>query len=56
MDTYEIITYLERPGFQKAKVLRKALLEVKYHCDDRNSFVYTRTRRISRAVNPYVEA
>ena len=47
MDTYEAVTYLQIPG-EKPRVLHKALLEVKYHCDDRQSFVYTRTRRLHR--------
>lgn len=55
MDTYERITYLQVAG-QKPIVLRKDYIDVDYEVNDRTSFVYTRTRRISRAVNPYVKA
>ena len=55
MDTYERVTYLERPG-KPPQVLRRDYIDVEYECNDRTSFVYTRTRRIQKAVNPYVKA
>lgn len=52
MDRYELVTYLEIHGEPK-KVLRRVYLDVEYETDDRNSFVYTRTRKIGQPVQKY---
>jgi len=51
MDVYEVVTFLQVPG-EKPKTLRKVFMEVEYETDDRNSFVYTRTRKIKNRVKP----
>ena len=47
MDRYESITYLEIKG-QKPEILDKRSFYLNYEVNDRDSFVYTRTRRLSR--------
>ena len=47
MDKYESITYLEIKG-QEPIILNTSHFNLLYEADDRQSFVYTRTRRISR--------
>lgn len=45
MDRYERITYLQK-YHEKPIVLQLDYIYVDYEVDDRNSFVYTRTRKV----------
>ena len=50
MDIYESITYLEIKG-RKPEILDRRFFTLDYEINDRDSFVYTRTRRVSRGGN-----
>lgn len=49
MDRYEIITYLQT-SHGNLMILKQDYINVDYEVDDRDSFVYTRTRRIRRDI------
>lgn len=49
MDRYERITYLQK-YHEKPIILREDYIDVDYEVNNRDSFVYTRTRRISRNI------
>ena len=51
MDVYESITYLEIKG-RKREVLDRRFFTLDYEVNDRDSFVYTRSRRVSRDGKP----
>jgi hypothetical protein len=50
-DTYEVLTILQVVG-KEPKVLRRVYLDVEYETNDRDSFVYTRTRKINFQPKP----
>ena len=46
MTTYECVTYLQTEEADPI-VLKRDFIEVDYDCNDRTSFVYTRTREVN---------
>lgn len=53
MERYEVVTFLEEKG-KPPKVLRRKYISVDVKTDDRDTYVYTRTRKTGELVQKHI--